>query len=122
MENPEKNPIDLLTANPARNKSTLKTKGTNILTTEEPQCDKKPFSFKSEPLSHLDQGTRCKACEFVPVTPVTASSTDPVFQLEPERPTEVTVQTRPRTLEICAGSGGLSLALWKKGFNATGVD
>ena len=27
-----------------------------------------------------------------------------------------------RTLEICAGSGGLSLAFWKRGFEATGID
>ena len=31
-------------------------------------------------------------------------------------------QKQRRTLELCAGSGGLSYALWKQGFNATGVD
>ena len=36
--------------------------------------------------------------------------------------TKVIAQTEPRALEICAGSGGLSFALWKQGLNATGVD
>ena len=58
----------------------------------------------------------------VPVKPAKASSDLPVFQRKPENPPKVTVLSRPKTLEICAGSGGLSLALWKKGFDATGID
>ena len=36
--------------------------------------------------------------------------------------TEVKVPTPPRAMEICAGSGGFSYALWNKGFDATGVN
>ena len=53
------------------------------------------------------------------------ASKGPQKPLSPERPTrasEMTVRNRPKTLEICAGSGGLSHALWKRGFEATGVD
>ena len=60
--------------------------------------------------------------DVVPVQPAEASCAPPVFQQKPEKTPKVTVLNRLKTLEICAGSGGLSLALWKKGFDATGID
>ena len=45
-----------------------------------------------------------------------------VFKRENLRPPDVIAQKQRRTLELCAGSGGLSYALWKQGFDATGVD
>ena len=39
-----------------------------------------------------------------------------------QKPPDVKAQPRPRSLEVCAGSGGLSHALWRHGFEATGID
>ena len=39
-----------------------------------------------------------------------------------ERSAKMIALNRPRTLEVCAGSGGLSYALWTQGYEATGID
>ena len=45
-------------------------------------------------------------------------STTPLGQTPPH----LKARPRPRSLEVCVGSGGLSHALWRHGFEATGID
>jgi len=56
------------------------------------------------------------------VVDVTPAARPVVFNREHVKTTDTEVQNKLRSLEICAGSGGLSLALWKQGFEATGID